>query len=258
MLLELIAASATAAATGGTAATALSGSSLTMRNGTGGIDVIQLWGLNQAASGYQEVKWGSAHDMVRGYRFDQGTEPLLAMPRGLGMPINPNETITATIAGAGTAGDVDTLCALIKYGNVPGMNTNAISRSQLVKRTRKMTTVRVSVLSAAAGFKVEGLTDDSNLLIARKNYAVCGMNVNVNVAALVLQGSFTGNAYLGMPGFANNDFGNEFFAALSAMHGDEACVPVLNADDKNNINIGFISDENATTALITLTLAELD
>jgi len=153
---------------------------------------------------------------------------------------------------------VDTGCALIRYGDVSGMRTNAISRSQVRKRTKKMTTVRVSVLSAAAGFKTEGLTDDSNLLIARSNYAVCGMTVNVNVAALVMQGSFSGNAYIGMPGFANNDFGNEFFMANSALNDDEPSVPVFNADDKNNILIGFISNENATTALITLTLAELD
>jgi len=256
---ELLSWSATAPGAGPTAAAAVTGDSLTIRNGMGGSPLlVAIWARQQVA-GFQQIAFPSGHDTTRGYRFNVGiNEQDLAIPMGLDIEVQAQETMSVSISGSAGAGDVELGCALVHYPNLPGVTQRMISYEQLKSRMTKMTTISSTISGTAAGYTgTELITAESDLLRANTDYAVLGITTNTACGAVGLIGPDTGFTRIACPGEAED--GEEmsgFFCKLSRAHG-MPFIPVINSGNKASTSIFILQDENNITPLITVFLAQL-
>jgi len=257
---ELISWSATAPGAAGAAAAALTGDSLTIKNnrGVSGPRIIDLWAMQQT-SGFQQVTFPTGHDTTRGYRYGvEAGDTYSRLCAGLSIPITAQETMTVTIAGSATAGDVELGCALVHYPDLPGIDARTLTWAQLNDRYEKLTTLYVSMTGAAAGYTgAELINADSDLLLANRDYALLGGSTTVDCAAVVLQGPDTGNAKIAFPGAdQDTDEVSQYFCGLARAQ-DRSLIPVINSGNKNSTYISIVQDENNVTVLATLYLALL-
>ena len=259
--LKLISYSATAPGASGAAAAALSGDSLIVENdhSSEGPCIVDLWGQNQTAGFHQVIRNTSGDNTTRDLRYRMAAaNSLPLLPRGTRARLVAQEQLTITIAGSATAGDVETGCMSIWYPNLSGINANLISWSDLMKRAQNLTTVDVSITSAAAGYTEELITADSNLMKSNFRYAVLGIEADVSVAAVYIKGPDFGNVRVGMPGnLSDPQWAGGYFGELSRAHGDAEMIPTIDSGNRDNTFIGFVSNENATTVKATAWLANL-
>jgi hypothetical protein len=258
---ELISFTATAPGATGAAAAAVTGDSLIVKNNRGARRprIIAVWGMQQT-SGFQQIAWPSGHDTTRGYRYGvEAGDTSAHLARGLSLPVEAQEVITATIAGSATAGDVELGCLLIHYPDLPGVESRAINFAEVLSRTEKLTTVFATIAGAAAGYTGgELINAESDLLLANRDYAVLGMSTTVDVAAITLVGPDTGYTRVAVPGADQLGFiGQDYFCDLARIH-SKPLIPVINSGNRNATTIGILQDENNVNAVVTVYLALLD
>jgi hypothetical protein len=259
MHLELITASTTAASTGA-AATALTGDSLTVKNGiqSAGVQILTMWQTNQVA-GFGQVLFPSAHDTTRGYRAgaEIGVNPF-QLPLGVAMDVQPQELMSLTIAGSAVAGDVEQISMLMFYGNLPGVTQRLMNADQVIRSAKKLTTVEQSITSSA-GPAYSGsvlINSASDLLRANTDYALLGMKCRTALHTATIKGPDTGNVRIGVPCTIRDELQSGYFLMLSRAFG-KPFVPVINSGNKNATFLEVATDENAGTFVVTLFLAEL-
>lgn len=255
--IELVTASATAAATTGTAATAVGSDTLTVKNGRN-IDIIASWQTNQTA-GFGQLIFPTAHETTRGYRANVpiGICPaLIAM--GSRMRVEAQETLAPLIAATAVTGDVENVTYLLRYNDSPGMDAHLVTPEEVMRRVEKWTTIENSLASTAGPSygTPETFIADSDLLKANREYAIVGMTSRTAVHAIYAQTPDAGNVRFGCPGMLRQEITSQWFMLLSRMHG-EALVPVFNSAGKGNCFVGVVTDENAGTFVVDLHLALL-
>jgi len=258
MHIEILTASATAAATTGTAAAAVGSDSLVVKNGQGDIDIIAMWQTNQTA-GFGQIIFPTAHDTTRGFRANApvGVNPAL-MTLGAKMKVRAQETLAVTLAATAVAGDVENWSALMRYKNLPGIDARLMTSQQVESRTEKLTTIENSLASTAGPSygTPETFIADSDLLLANRDYAIMGMTPRTAVHAVYAQTPDGGNVRFACPGVLRQEITSQWFMLLSRLHG-EPLVPVFNSANKNQCFIGVVTDENAGTFVVDLQLALL-
>ncbi len=258
MHIELITCSATASAAAGSAASAVGSDSLTVKNGLGEIDIVAAWQTNQAA-GFGQIIFPSGHDTTRGWRAGCGVGVnvgLLALRQQI--RVQAQETLAVTLGAAATAGDVDLFSMLLRYKNFPGISGRLMTEAAVVRATDKLTTVENSLASTAGPSygTPEGITADSDLLLANRDYALLGLTCRTAVHTIYVSAPDFGNLRVGSPGMLRYDLGSQWFMLQSRLH-EEPMVPVFNSGNKANISIGVCTDENAGTFVVTAHLALL-
>ena len=261
MHIELLTATATQPNTGAAAA-AVTGDSLTIKNGRNGKDAVLIlaaWTTLQATAGFAQVAYPSGHDTTRGYRAGvplSSTE--LMLPLGMHLRPQPQELLSVQLAGSNTAGDVEQWSALMMYDDLPGVSQRLMSASEVMSRAKELTTVEASITSSAGpGYSgTELVNADSDLLKANTDYALLGISTRSRVHAVWIQGPDTGNVKVGSPGLLRYEVAPQFFALLSRVTGRKT-IPVINSGNKGSTNIGVHTDENAGTFLCTFHLAEI-
>jgi hypothetical protein len=262
MHIESLAFTATAPGAGGAAAAAVAGDSLTTRNGKLGtaIRALAIWTDFQAV-GFLQIATPTGHDQTRGWRtVVAANDPTPILPLGAPFPFQPQELISATIAGSATAGDVETGCALMFYENMPGLQARLARWDDVKARIVRMTTVQASIVSAAGpGYSgTELITAESNLLRANSNYALLGATCQTTCAGIWLQGPDTANQRVIIPGHSGKaELTSQWFPMLSRAY-DLPTIPIISAGNKDSTNIGVITDENAGTFVVSLQLGLLD
>jgi len=258
MHIEIITASATAAATTGTAAAGVGTDSLVVKNGVGEIDILALWQTNQTA-GFGQLVFPTAHDTTRGYRANAaiGVNPAL-LPIGMQMRLQPQETLAPQIAATAVAGDVENMTMLVRYKNFPGINARLLTAQQVEQRTEKLTTIENSLASTAGPSygTPETFIADSDLLQANRDYAIVGLSPRTAVHCVYVQTPDGGNVRFGCPGVLRQEITSQWFMLLSRMH-NEPLVPVFNSGNKNQCFVGVVTDENAGTFVVDVILALL-
>lgn len=259
MHLELIAASATQPNTGAAGAAVTGGETLTVKNSKSAAYIIAMWAHLQV-DGYIQLTHPSAHDTTRGLRLE--CDALSVVPRiALGIPyeVQPQELLSVQIAGSNTAGDVETACYLVKYKDLPGVNSRLIAWPELQKRAAKLLTVQATVTGTAAGWSgAELITAESDLLRANQDYAVLGIEVADRCAAVAIYGPDTGYQKCAVPGEpTRGDLCGSFFATLARMY-DEPCIPVINSGNKAATFLSVLDNENAGAIKCSVNLALLD
>ena len=260
MHIEILSAYATAPGTSGAAGAAVTGDSLTIKNGKGEIDILAVWSdFQNAAGGFLQIVRPSGHDTTRDLRFRAGQASVdVRNPLGIGIAVAAQETLGITIADSATAGDVATVCMLLRYKDLPGIDQRMITEAELRRRIDKLTTIECTLTSSAGpGYSGEELiTGESALLKANRDYAVLGVNVASEVAAITMRGPDTGNVKIGIPGTLDNKLSSGWFPLLSRAYG-EPLIPVINSGNAASTYLGCITDENAGSIPISLTLAML-
>jgi hypothetical protein len=258
MHIELLSYSATAPGAAGAAAAAITGDSLTIKNAKQKAQILAIWALNQTA-GFHQLTFPSGHDTTRGFRVNvAASEVDMRLPIGLSLDVEPQETITATIAGSATAGDVEIGSMLVKYDDLPGVTARLKKWSEVSRQMEKLTTISFTLNSTAAGYTGEELINaESDLLMANRDYALLGFEVNTEIAAVYIRGTDTGNVKIGCPGNEQYpELTQGFFGMLSRAY-DEATIPVINSGNKNSTYFGALMNENATGSLVTAHFALL-
>lgn len=255
--IEIITASATAAATTGTAAAALTGDTLQIKNGKT-IDIIAAWQTNQTA-GFGQLIFPTAHDTTRGYRANApiGVNPAL-FSLGSKIRVEAQETLAPVIAATAVGGDVENVSYLLRYNDSPGMDAHLITPEEVNRRAEKWLTIENSLASTAGPSygTPETFIADSDLLKANRDYAILGMTPRTAVHAVYCQTPDGGNVRFGCPGVLRQEITSQWFALLSRIHG-EPLVPVFNSSGKGNCFVGVATDENAGTFVVDLHLALL-
>jgi hypothetical protein len=249
---------ATAAATTGTAATALAGDSLTTRNYGKEPKIISIWGTLQTA-GFGQLAFPTGHDTTRGCRTGSpAASTQVLLPIGAYIPITPQETIAATIGATAVAGDVEQLSWLTAYDIDKGQRL--IDWAECNRRLKKVTTIEASLVSVLSTYGPAGgelVTADSDLLIANRDYALLGATCRTQVHCIAVAGPDTGNDKIGVPGALRYEVGAQWFKLLSNALG-MPLIPVINSGNKGSTTIFVSADENAGTFVVTLHLALLD
>jgi hypothetical protein len=254
MHIEVISAQATASGT----VAAASGDSLIIKNSRSAAMMLAMWGTFQSA-GYGQVTAPSLHDQVRGYRFNvNAAQPKPRLCLGTSLNPQPQETLSLTISGSATIGDVETISMLMLYGDLPGVNSRMATWEDVRKRTVELTTVSATLAGAAAGYTgSEAINAESDLLKANRNYAVLGITTNTTVPSVCLSGPDTGNVRVAVPGDAGDNEGMQgFFVTLARAFG-KPLIPVINSGNKASTFLSFVQDENNVSPLVTVYLALL-
>lgn len=255
--IEIVTAAATAAATTGTAATAVGNDTLVVKNGKD-IDILAAWQTNQTA-GFGQLIFPTAHETTRGYRANVpvGTNPAL-FAFGSRMRVEAQETLAPLIAATAVAGDVENVTFLLRYKDSPGMDANLITPEEMMRRAEKWTTIENSLASTAGPSygTPETFIADSDLLKANRNYAIVGLTPRTAVHAVYVQTPDGGNVRFGCPGILRQEITSQWFALLSRIHG-EPLIPVFNSAGKSNCLVGVVTDENAGTFVVDIHLTLL-
>jgi len=260
---ESILCTATAAATTGTAATAVAGDSLTTRNAANGtgIRALAIWGHLQTG-GWIQYTTPSGHDQTRGPRMIQPTGVMLSSPLNQVHAFQPQELISPTIAGTAVAGDVDQMVFQMFYENLPGIDAGRRMKrwEEIEKRIMRPLTIEATLTGAAGpGYSgAELITAESNLLRAMTNYAVLGITTNLDCALVGILGPDTANQRAIVPGIASKpEITSQWFKLLSAAH-DLPCIPIIHSGNKDSTSIFCAINENVINPRVSVHLALLD
>lgn len=259
MHLRLNTFTATAAAVAGTAATAATGDTLTVENGKGAVRILALWAQLQAA-GFVQVNSASAHDTTRGWRARVGAGNITPEnPLGFDWQVRPQELLSVTIGEAAVAGDIASVCALMQYDDLPGVQGRYMGFAEVAKKVARLTTIDATITAGAGGGYTgeELITAESDLLRANSDYAILGMTSSVPCAAITLRGPDFGNVRIGVPGdIADHDVNSQFFAMLSRAYGLPA-IPIFNSGNRAQTFVGVVQNENAAAVPVTIHLGLL-
>lgn len=261
MLLEAIGYQATAATVAGSAATAFTNDSLTVKNGRGDVAAFLIgWIIKNQTLGFQQLIWPSGHDTTRGMRAVSLTSCVAsAMSIGSHAPLMAQELISATIGATAVAGDIEQGIMLLFYPDLPGQDARLITSEELDRRSRRLLTVAAQIAPGTAGNwgGSEAINTDSDLLRANTDYAILGGLSEADITAIGISGPDFGNARVAIPGATNEpSLTNRWFYMLSFWTG-LPCIPVFNSANKGATNLVLADDENGAATDFSLNLAEL-
>jgi hypothetical protein len=259
--LDLVTAQGTAVPATLTALAAVAGDSLAVRNAP--IDskamILQLWADVQTL-GTLQVRSPKLHDNVRGIRYGTtvgDTRPFLG--RGVGQRIYPNDVLTVELTAAATAGDIETVCMLNYYPDLPGAAARFLTPDEVMRRAINIFTVENTLaLGTAGGYSGgEALNTESDQFHANGLYALIGYTCTVECAAIAWRGVDTGNLRVGGPGLnTEREYTSKWFMQLSDAFKIPLC-PVFSAENKGGILIDGVQDENGADTTVTSIFVEL-
>lgn len=259
--LELLTGFVTAPSTTLTGLTMASGNSLTIRSAPTEEDVrlLNIWNDNQTA-GLLSVRSPRMHDNVNGIRLEalaSTVAPLI--PWQPSQRLVPQDTLVAQLSGSGTASDIETMCMLIYYSNLPGINASLITADELTQRFKAlMATENTLALGTSGGYSgEEAVNAEQDQFKANTPYALVGYIVSAECAAVRWRGSDIGNLGVGGPGNESKpELTKDWFVKISAMSG-LPLIPVFQSENINNVLIDGAQDENGTDVLVSSIFAEL-
>jgi hypothetical protein len=260
MHLELITATATAPGSSGAAATAVAGDSLVIKNSKSAGTLLSVWGQNHADGWLQIVK-PSGHDTTRGWRQVVDSANIMnLLAAGISLDVEPQETLTASIAGSATAGQVEVACMQVFYEDLPGVEGRFVDWAKVVEigEWLKLNTIQANLVGAAAGYTGQTLINaQSDLLQANRDYAVLGITTNVPVAAVYITGPDTAYQKAAVPGGVSEaDYGRDWFCTLSRAF-NAPLIPVINSGNKNSTYFGFVQNESNVNPQVSMSLCLL-
>lgn len=241
-----------------TAVTAGSGSSLTVEN-FATADTAELVELTRqgATAGAVRVRSPKLSDQQQGIRFacSAGLESFL-LPRDYQQGLYPQDALTIEVTGG--ASEVDGAAWSVYYDNLPGISQRLHMPGDFSGNIAYVDTWEVDVTAAgtAGNFGTALLNSLYSVIPNNTDIAIFGYVTDTAVLAVALNGTETGNLYLGGPGDTNPIRTRDYFARLSTDLG-KPCVPVLNTGNSSAIEVAVAQTATSGTVKVTLTLAIL-
>ena len=262
--LELIAGFTTAASTTATALTMCTGNSLTIRSADirSRVSLLATW-ANEQADGYYRIRSPRLHDNNQGIRIvTNASTPSPTYPFSkFRQPLIPQDVLVVENTGSGTSGDIEHVCLLVHYEDLPGVSGRFISPDQLNTWGVNMMGQEVSLSLGTSGdysgeVAINALSGCDQWK-ANTDYALVGGVVAANFAACRIRGVDTGNIGLGFPANAALPHDTaQWFVDLSNNFG-LPLIPVINAANRQAVFVDGAQDENGTDSTVTLFLVEL-
>lgn len=259
--LELVTGFVTAPGAVQTNLTMAVGNALTIRNCPFDktVRLLTLWAQNQVA-GIARVRSPKMHDNVQGIReriTTADTSPRI--PLGVGTRLYPQDTLTADLSGSAVGGQIETMCQLIWYEELPGANARLIAIPELMSRgVNELSVETVHAFGAAGGYSGEVAINSSfDLLKANTDYAIVGYNVTAECAAVRWRGADTANLGIGAPGRAGLPLlTSGWFRALSLAF-NMPLIPVFNSANKAGFLVDGAQSQAAAAVTMNTCLVEL-
>lgn len=254
--LELITATVTQPGSG-SAASACSGNSLTIRDSRKQILMLDAWRTGQAVG---SVKMTSPflHDTTVGVHMaaPSGSQILL---RGHKQQLKTQDTLGITMEGSNTASDIEHFSFLVYYEDLPGIAGRFITPQELKRRTVDIYAFENNISTGTSGCYsgTELIIAEQDQFRANTDYALLGCTIQVPVHAVRWVAPDWGNIGIGMPLSADEGWRNAFyFRDISELY-NIPLIPLINASNKGLINIEAVTDENGTDAVISTVMARL-
>jgi len=249
-----------------TAFTANSGQSFTIRQANGNPcgQILTPWGQFGAA-GKLQLKSPRLHDTTIGdtYHVNIGTgsfgvDPLLGLDDD--EPAYATDILTAqmTTDVSQTTTTQYSMGLPVYYTDLPGIDANLMTWQQvrsLYNWTNKVGLHYISwVGPSSAG--TAGLIGTGVLINATNDqfkaghsYALLGYTVSAVCTAVLIQGTDTGNLYVGGPGSTNVNTTRNWFVDLSIAQG-LPLIPVIQANNKGATNVFVVDSATTSTAFV--------
>ena len=258
----------TSALTAGTYAAyvANNGQSFSIRqaNGIPACSLLAPWS-QAGAAGYAQIKSPRMHDTTIGTTFAVqvgtaafGIQPLADLDYD--EPAYSTDTLTVqytpatTIAGATSMG----LALPVYYPDLSGIAANLMTWAQINALTNSNTKVGdhyvswVSASSAATAGQIGvgvAINSTNDQFKANHSYALLGFLPQAVSTAVVVQGTDTGNLYVGGPGSLDVRVTRQFFADLSIAQ-NLPLIPVIQANNRNNTYVSVVDAASTSTARV--------
>lgn len=241
-----------------TAVTAGSSSSFTVRNSalTDSIWLVDAW-RDAPHAGYLTIVSPKLVPVSNGIRI---TSPAGTIGFNLGGPpfqkLTPQDALT--VSDFGTAADVDAVCIQSYYTNLPGVDMQLKSPSDISGQTEFVFGWEVAITSSgtAGNQNTTVITTTIDSSTANRWYAVLGYTTDVELTAVGIQGVDTSASFCGGPGVPDPFKTRYYFAQLSD-RSQLPCIPLFNAANKGNTFVVAIDQAASTAANVTLICAEL-
>lgn len=259
MLLDALLLSATAPGTAGAAATVAPPGSLTLRPD---LDPFIPWilTLGQSTSFAAQITSPSGHDTTRGWRCGGGNTAPSAQLKTWTPRVKRGETLSVTIAGSATAGDIEMLAVQVAWPS--GTGAKFIGRSELDRRVVQVHTIQGSITPTTNGTWPAGtaLASIQDTLRANTEYAVLGAETGnaQDILCAVITGpdSAWGRVVIPITEQKRELRQPTVIPELAAWHG-AAFIHVINSGNKTQTNLGLVANENGTARNVTLYLGQL-
>lgn len=259
--LDLVTAQGTAVPAALTALAAVAGDSLAVKNCPleKRVRLLQAWTDVQTA-GTVRIRSPRLHDNVQGIRYATvvaDVEPLF--PWGIDQRLYPNDVLTVELAAGAVAGDIETVCMLDYYEDLPGVNAIFTTPEDVVRRGVNVFTVENTLsLGTAGGYSGgEAINVEFDQFKANTKYALIGYTVSAQAAAVGWRGPDTGNTRVGGPGLlALREVTADWFMRLSKAF-QLPLIPVIAAENKGATLIDGVQDENGVDITVNSIFVEL-
>jgi hypothetical protein len=254
-VLDTLTAIVTAAAAGaGSPMVAAAGDSLAVRATNAGktARLLNVWTQAQTAGIFQ-ITSPKLHDNTRGLRFREPvTDPKPLLPYGVSQTLFQTDTLSLTMSGAATAGNIDSATLLIYYDDIQGGESRLISFEDMKKRLVELVTVENTITAGAGGGYTgsEAINAESDLLKSDSDYALLGYRVGINCCSVTWRGADTSNFRVSGPGDnLNGDGTAEWFANLAKAFA-MPLIPVFNSNNRAGILMEVVQNQAAAAVTV--------
>jgi|SRR5579871_119237 len=264
-VIELFTGFATAPSSTFTAVTNATNNTNTVRTydeSKGHAHLLSAWGYFNAA-GCMRIRSNKMNDAQQGLRLRvnaTNVQPLLPIGYGNDQILYSNDALTVDVIGSAVGGQIETVCLLIGYEVMGTIAGNFIGVDALRARAdRNELGVEVPITSGSAGGYSGQVAINSTFdnLEANVEYAIVGMTMDVNAAAIQIVAPDWGNFGVGIPGDAvNKAVTADWFARLSQATGQN-CIPVFNGSNKANVLLQVAQNQAGAAVKPTLILQRL-
>lgn len=211
-----------------------------------------------ATAGVFRIRSPRFHDQVQGIRFRTVAGAVRDfLPDEAEQMLFPQDPLTVELSGG--AAETDVAAFTTYYNDLPGIDARLAAWEQVLPLIRNMLTVEVDVAGAGTlGDWSAGtpLTNFSDLLKANTDYAILGYTSALNVLAIGISGSDTGNLRVGGPGTTEAIETRDWFVNRSRLTG-RPHIPVINAANDDGVLVSQVDNAAGATNNVDLILAEL-
>lgn len=259
--MQMIVGQVTAPSTTLTALTMNTGDSLTLQY-TGNNDRIYMlaaW-VDCQTAGQLRIRSPKMHDNSSALTLNTVASELEPLwPLGYKEKLGIQDTLSASLSGSGTSGDIETAAMLLYYDDLPGVDARLMTWAQIEPRIEKtMTTSSALSLGTTGNYSGEVAVNGTlDQFVANYDYACLGYTVTAECAAIGFRGPDTGRMRIGGPGHAERfSLTANWFKNLSLLTG-LATIPIINANNKALTLLDGVQDENGTDSTVTLYWARL-
>jgi hypothetical protein len=260
--MDTVSATATAPGAALTAATAVSGDTLQIKNTNSGTPawLLNTWAKTQAA-GMLRIRSPKLHDNVDAIR-SRVQSGIVDYLTAWGFPqrLYSQDVLIVEIAGSAVGGQIEDAVLLVYYEDLQGQAQRLLDEAGFQSRfTGNFAHVRAALTTGTtAGYGGQkALNADVDLLKANTDYAVLGMSTDLKQGAICMRGPDTGNLRVSVPGeLTKTHIQLEWFRRLSRDY-KRPLIPIINSANKGATFIDTLGDQAGGTANVTVLLGEL-